>query len=196
MKNNFESGKKLDTEEAQKFSRKHPRCGTSFIFIIMLVTIFSYAILDTIALLFINKLTIFIRFFIHLIFLPLVAGVGYEVLKFLAFRQHIKIFHIFSKPGIWLQNITTQPPNIEQIEVALYALKDAFGDKFYLEVNDLIRGIFIDSPGNHKIKIWFSPMDLKWGDAISWITFLVIFIMIFFQQIRQICKNLYVSIKK
>ena len=124
---NFESGKTLHYSEAQKFSRKHPRCGTSFIFIIMLVTIFSYAIFDTIALFFINNLTIFLRFTMHIILLPLVAGIGYEVLKFLAKRQHIKICSLLSKPGLWLQNITTKPPKKEHIEVAIYALKEAFG---------------------------------------------------------------------
>ena len=127
---NFESGKELSSKEAQKFSTKHPRCGTSFIFIIMLVTIFSYAILDSIALIFITELTIPIRFIMHIICLPLVAGIGYEVLKFLASKQHIKLFRYLSKPGLWLQSITTKCPDEEQIDVAIYALKEAFGDEF------------------------------------------------------------------
>tara|TARA_Y100000590_G_scaffold469107_1_gene654905 strand:- start:222 stop:1175 length:954 start_codon:yes stop_codon:yes gene_type:complete len=126
---NFESGKPLNAEEAQKFSTKHPRCGTSFVFIIMLVTIFSYAILDSIALLFVDQLTIFIRFALHILCLPLVAGAGYEVLKFLASKQQIKIFNYLSKPGLWLQSITTKTPDVSQLEVAIYALKEAFGDQ-------------------------------------------------------------------
>jgi uncharacterized protein YqhQ len=126
---NFESGKELKCEEAQKFSTKHPRCGTSFVFIIMLVTIFSYTILDSIALLFVAKLTILIRFFMHIICLPLVAGFGYEVLKFLASKQHIKFFNYLSRPGLWLQSITTKPPSSNQVEVAIVALKEAFGDQ-------------------------------------------------------------------
>ena len=127
---NFESGKELSSKEAQKFSTNPPRCGTSFIFIIMLVTIFSYAILDSIALIFITELTIPIRFIMHIICLPLVAGIGYEVLKFLASKQHIKLFRYLSKPGLWLQSITTKCPDEEQIDDAIYALKEAFGDKF------------------------------------------------------------------
>tara|TARA_B100001964_G_scaffold240595_1_gene310765 strand:- start:967 stop:1746 length:780 start_codon:yes stop_codon:yes gene_type:complete len=124
---NFESGKRLHYDEAKKFSRKHPRCGTSFIFIIMLVTIFSYAVFDSIALFFINNLTIVLRFIMHIALLPLVAGIGYEVLKFLATKQQIKIFKFLSKPGLWLQEITTKPPQENHIEVAIYALKAAFG---------------------------------------------------------------------
>ena len=126
---NFESGKDLNYNEAQKFSTKHPRCGTSFIFIIMLVTIFSYTVLDSILLLFINQLTIPIRFISHIICLPLVAGFGYEVLKFLASKQHIVFFKALSKPGLWLQSITTKEPDKSQIEVAIFALKEAFGKK-------------------------------------------------------------------
>ena len=126
---NFESGQELSIANAQKFSTLHPRCGTSFIFIIMIVTIFSYAVLDSIALLFVDSLNFFIRLTIHLICLPLVAGIGYEVLKFLSTKQHILIFQFLSKPGLLLQNITTKQPDNEQVEVAIHALKSAFGKK-------------------------------------------------------------------
>ena len=126
---NFESGKELSIENAQKFSTLHPRCGTSFIFIIMIVTIFSYAVLDSIALLFIDELNFFIRLTMHLICLPLVAGIGYEVLKFLSTKQHILFFQFLSKPGLLLQNITTKEPDNDQVEVAIHALKSAFGKK-------------------------------------------------------------------
>jgi len=126
---NFESGKQLNIEEAQKFSTKHPRCGTSFLFIIMLVTIFSYTILDSIALLFINQMTLGIRFVLHIICLPFIAGIGYEVLKFLASKQHVLFFNYLSRPGLWLQNITTKSPDNEQVEVAIVALQEAFGKK-------------------------------------------------------------------
>ena len=124
---NFESGERLSPQIAQTFSTKHPRCGTSFLFIIMLVTIFSYTILDSIALLFLDNLTVLVRFILHLACLPLVAGVGYEVLKFLASKQHISFFRYLSKPGLWLQNITTKQPDDDQVDVAIFALKEAFG---------------------------------------------------------------------
>jgi len=124
---NFESGERLTAQIAQTFSTKHPRCGTSFLFIIMLVTIFSYIILDSIALLFLDNLTVLIRFFLHLACLPLVAGLGYEVLKFLASKQHILFFKYLSKPGLWLQSITTKQPDNDQVDVAIFALREAFG---------------------------------------------------------------------
>ena len=125
---NFESGEELNITNAKNFSTLHPRCGTSFVFIIMLVTIFSHALLDTIALLFLDQLTISIRFIIHIVFLPLIAGIGYEVLKFLAKHQSIFIFNILSKPGLWLQKITTKEPNEAQLEVSIIALTVAFGE--------------------------------------------------------------------
>ena len=126
---NFESGKELNIENAKMFSTKHPRCGTSFVFIIMLVTIFSHAILDYIALLFLDELTIVIRLTLHILFLPLIAGLGYEVLKFLAKKQSSIIFSSLSRPGLWLQGITTKEPTDNQLEVSLVALKTAFGDQ-------------------------------------------------------------------
>ena len=126
---NFESGKKLNVRNAKQFSTLHPRCGTSFIFIIMIVTIFSYTILDSIALFFIDALTFTIRLSMHLLCLPLVAGVGYEVLKFLSSKQDITLFKYLSKPGLLLQNITTKEPDEEQLEIAIHALKSAFGEK-------------------------------------------------------------------
>ena len=125
---NFESGQKLEIQNAQQFPTQHPRCGTSFVFILMLVTIFSYTILDSIALLFINELTYLYRIIFHITCLPLIAGVGYEILKLLSKNQNNFICKALSKPGLWLQNITTSQPTNEQVEVAIYALQKAFGE--------------------------------------------------------------------
>ena len=127
---NFESGEALNVHNAKKFSTKHPRCGTSFVFIIMLVTILSYAVIDSVALLFIEELTHVYRIIFHITCLPLVSGIGYEVLKFLAKYQNNLLCKMLSKPGLWLQNITTNEPTNEQLEVAIYALKMAFGERF------------------------------------------------------------------
>ena len=127
---NFESGKKLNIENAATFSTKHPRCGTSFVFILMLVTILTYSITDSfISVIFHYEFSIITRVLIHLLFLPLIAGIGYEVLKFLSTKQHILFFNLLSKPGLWLQNITTSEPTSDQLEVSLTALKTAFGDE-------------------------------------------------------------------
>jgi len=126
---NFESGDKLSIKNAQKFSTKHPRCGTSFVFILMLVTMCTYAITDSIIAHFqLIIFTIPTRIIIHLILLPIVTGLGYEVLKFLATKQNNLFFSGLSKPGLWLQNITTNEPSDDQVEVSIAALKSAFGD--------------------------------------------------------------------
>ena len=124
---NFESGQSIDVKTAQKFSTQHPRCGTSFVFILMLVTIITYAVTDSlVAYLGLISFTIPTRILFHLVLLPLVTGIGYEVLKFLAKKQHNMFFASLSKPGLWLQNITTKEPTDEQVEVSITALKSAF----------------------------------------------------------------------
>jgi len=127
---NFESGKNINIENAQKFSTKHPRCGTSFVFILMIVTIFTYSIIDSLFVYIMPiNLNMPLRILLHLSCLPLVSGVGYEVLKFLAKRQNNNIFRFLSLPGLWLQHITTSKPNDMQVEVSIAALYTAFGDQ-------------------------------------------------------------------
>ena len=126
---NFESGKELNIFNAQQFSTQHPRCGTSFLFIIMLVAILSFAILDSVVLLYVEELKIWMRLIFHIPFIPIVAGLGYEVLKLTAKHRGNIFFRALAQPGLWLQNITTKQPEDEQVEVALIALKEAFGDK-------------------------------------------------------------------
>ena len=125
---NFESGKKLNVFNAQQFPTQHPRCGTSFLFIIMIVAILSFAFLDTVIMLYVNELKIWMRLVLHIPFMPVVAGMGYELLKLTAKYRNNIFFLALAKPGLWLQNITTKQPDDEQVEVALKALKEAFGD--------------------------------------------------------------------
>ena len=126
---NFESGKKLSVQNAKLFSTQHPRCGTSFLFIIMIVAMLSFAILDSIYIYYIGELKIWMRLILHIPFIPIVASIGYEVLKITAKYNTNIIFKILSQPGLWLQNITTKEPNDLQIEVAITALNEAFGNK-------------------------------------------------------------------
>jgi uncharacterized protein YqhQ len=125
---NFEAGQELTVENAQSFPTQHPRCGTSFLFIIMIVAIFSFAILDTVMIYYIGELKVWMRLTYHIPFMPIVAGMGYEVLKLTAKHRNNILFRSLAKPGMWLQNITTKQPDDEQVEVALQALKAAFGD--------------------------------------------------------------------
>ncbi len=125
----FEAGLPLNVSETKQFPTQHPRCGTSFLFIVMIVAIISFGILDSILLQFIYKLTAVNRILFHIPFIPFVAGVGYEVLKLTAkYRQHF-IFRILSTPGLWLQLITTKIPDDDQANIALEALKHAFGEE-------------------------------------------------------------------
>tara|TARA_B100000315_G_C14100454_1_gene373466 strand:- start:41 stop:532 length:492 start_codon:yes stop_codon:yes gene_type:complete len=124
---NFESGRKLTIENAQSFPTQHPRCGTSFLFIIMIVAIFSFAVLDTVMIYYIGELKVWMRLAYHIPFIPIVAGMGYEVLKLTAKHRDNILFIVLAKPGLWLQNITTKQPDDAQIEVALKALEEAFG---------------------------------------------------------------------
>ena len=130
---NFESGKKINVKNAQKFSTKHPRCGTSFVFILMIVTIFTYSIIDSLFVYMVPlDLNMPLRILLHLSCLPVVSGIGYEVLKFLAKKQNNIVFRFLSSPGLWLQHITTSEPTDEQLEVSIAALHAAFGDKINL----------------------------------------------------------------
>ena len=126
---NFESGKELSIDNAKQFPRQHPRCGTSFLFIIMIVAILSFALLDSIVILYVNELKIWMRLIFHIPFIPIVGGLGYEVLKLTAKHRGNFFFLALAKPGLWLQNITTKQPDDQQLEVAVKALKVAFGDK-------------------------------------------------------------------
>jgi len=113
---NFESRQELNVENAQRFSTLHPRCGTAFLLVVMLVSIlvFSIAHFDT----FTGKLLS------RIILLPLVAGISYEIIRYSA--KHPKsILRVVTFPGLLLQKITTQPPDNTQVEIAIRALEEA-----------------------------------------------------------------------
>lgn len=126
----FEAGKNLTVENTREFKTFHPRCGTSFIFIVLLVSILMFALIDSFIILGFGSITLKIRIIFHLALLPLVAGVAYEFLKLTAKYQNKSIGKWLTMPGLWLQHITTKPPSDDQVEIAIAALKAAFGDKF------------------------------------------------------------------
>ena len=127
---NFESGKAVTVKNAQTFPTQHPRCGTSFLFIVMISAIIIFSIIDTIFIGFFGSLTVISRILLHLLMTPLVAGIGYEVLKLSARNGNNAIFRTLRAPGLWLQNITTKEPEDAMVEVAIESLKAAFGDKY------------------------------------------------------------------
>jgi len=126
----FEAGKNLTIENTREFKTFHPRCGTSFIFIVLLVSILMFALIDSFIILGFGSITLRLRILFHLALMPLVAGVGYEFLKLTAKYQNKSIGKWLTMPGLWLQHITTKPPSDDQVEIAIIALKAAFGDKF------------------------------------------------------------------
>lgn len=113
---NFESGKPVSIENARTFSTFHPRCGTSFLLVVMMVSIAVYAVIPAHG--FMEKMAV------RVVALPLIAGLSYEVIRFAA-RRRGSLLALFTAPGLWLQRITTQPPSDEQTEVAIIALNRA-----------------------------------------------------------------------
>ncbi|MCX6122037.1 MAG: DUF1385 domain-containing protein [Ignavibacteriales bacterium] len=110
-----------------KYSRFHPRCGTSFLLIVAFVAILSFSLLDAFLLMFLTSITLPIRLLTHLPFIPIVGGLAYEIIKFSAKHGTTWWGRLLIAPGLWLQRITTKEPTESQIEVALVALKCALG---------------------------------------------------------------------
>lgn len=113
----WEKGLPLEVAHARVQPRQHPRCGTSFLMIVMLVSIILFSIVKFDSLLF-NMLT-------RIALVPVIAGVSYEIIRLSAQREGSFIFKLITRPGLWLQNVTTKEPNDQQLEVAIYALKES-----------------------------------------------------------------------
>ena len=127
----FESGEELTIANVKKHSRFHPRCGTSFLFISMINVIIIYAFVDALVMhLFDVTLTIQLRLLYHLPLIPLVMGIGYEVLKFSSRNLEKWYISWMAKPGLWLQRITTKEPDDSMIECAITSLKVGFGEEW------------------------------------------------------------------
>jgi uncharacterized protein YqhQ len=124
----YESGEDLAIENVRKFGARHPRCGTSFILIVAVFAILVYSLSDTIYFILAGiPPTLPKRFLIHFCLLPLVVGIGYELLKLSAKTRHNRITKFLIAPGLWIQRITTQEPSDDQLEVAIVALQNALG---------------------------------------------------------------------
>ncbi|MGN0639310.1 MAG: DUF1385 domain-containing protein [Huintestinicola sp.] len=115
----YEAGLELTVENVRKQTRFHPRCGTSFIFLVVLLSIAIG--------MFLPWDNVFARFGLQLLMLPVEASIGYELIK-LAGRCDNIFTRIISAPGLWLQHITTCEPDDPQIEVAIAALKPCIPD--------------------------------------------------------------------
>ena len=122
--NCLEAGVPLTPENVDNFSRLHKRCGTSFIFIVMIISMVFFF--------FIRVDTIWLRIVLRLLFLPLVAGVSYEFIRIAGSSDH-PLVQIFSKPGLALQKLTTKEPDHSMIEVAIASVEGVFDWREYLE---------------------------------------------------------------
>lgn len=122
----YESGDELTPENAKKHTRFHPRCGTSFVFVMLLLSILVYALVYMIP---VMRENLWLKFGSKLIILPLIVGLGYEFIRY-AGRHDNVIVKIFSFPGLLMQRLTTKEPDLEQLEVAIYSLKVALSDEF------------------------------------------------------------------
>lgn len=114
--NCYESKLSLTIKNVKKFPTAHPRCGTSLIVVVIALSIVIFALIKT-PIWYVNLAQ-------RIIFIPLIAGLGYEIAKFLALRYDKKFWFWLTKPGMWTQSLTTKEPDEKQIEVAIKALKN------------------------------------------------------------------------
>ena len=113
----WEKGLDLNVANATGQRRQHPRCGTSFLMVVMLVAIVLFSVIKFDA--------TWMNLVVRIALMPLVAGLSYEVIRYAAKKESSAIFKIMTLPGLWLQNITTQEPDGEQLEVAIRALDES-----------------------------------------------------------------------
>jgi len=113
----WEAGLPLTVDNARPQPRQHPRCGTSFLMVVMLVAIVLFSVIKFDSLL--------LNFLIRIALMPVVAGLSYEIIRLSAKKESSWFFKLMTRPGVWLQNITTQEPDDKQLEVAIEALKES-----------------------------------------------------------------------
>ncbi len=113
----WEKGLDLTPGNATQQRRQHPRCGTSFLMVVMLVAIVLFSV--------INFEATWLNLLVRIALMPLVAGLSYEVIRYAAKKESSAIFKFMTLPGLWLQNITTQEPDDQQLEVAIRALDES-----------------------------------------------------------------------
>ncbi|MDE3179022.1 MAG: DUF1385 domain-containing protein, partial [Acidobacteriota bacterium] len=110
------NGGRVDLESARRATRFHPRCGTSFLLVVMVIALIVY--------LFLPFQSFAWKLIVRILLLPLIAGVSYEFIRYAAKAQGW-VWHCASQPGLWLQRITTREPNDSQLETAIHALESA-----------------------------------------------------------------------
>lgn len=122
--NCIEHGLELNVENVRKSSKQHKRCGTSFLLIVMLISILFF--------MFIRVDSAVLKVVLRVLLMPVISGVSYEFIR-IAGRSDNPVVNLLSKPGLWLQNITTKEPDDEMIEVAIASVEAVFDWKSYVE---------------------------------------------------------------
>jgi len=120
----YENGSELTIQNIKKFSTHHPRCGTSFLFIVIIISIIVFTLS--------GWQSVLIRTVLRLLLLPIIVGISYEIIRW-AGKSESFLAKIVSYPGLWLQNITTREPDEKQIEVAIEALKEVIPEDAKLD---------------------------------------------------------------
>jgi uncharacterized protein YqhQ len=115
--NAFEAGVPLDIVSVRKYSTAHTRCGTSFLLVVLVVSIFVFALL--------GRPDIWLSIASRILLLPVIAGISYEMIRLEAAHSHNRLMHWLLLPGLWLQAMTTRPPSDSQLEVGITAMKKA-----------------------------------------------------------------------
>ena len=110
----FISGEELTVENARKYSRFHPRCGTSFILIVLIISILAFLAVPA-------SIGVLYRFLLRIAAVPVIVGVTYEIIKLVG-RFDNTFTRIISAPGLWLQRLTTREPDDSQLEIAIAAI--------------------------------------------------------------------------
>lgn len=113
----WEAGEELTVENARRKPRQHPRCGTSFLMLVMLVAIVMFSVVRFDSLL--------LNFATRILLIPVIAGISYEIIRASATSKGQLALSIITRPGLWLQNITTKEPDDSQLEVSITALKES-----------------------------------------------------------------------
>ncbi len=113
----WEADEELTVANARTKRRQHPRCGTSFLMVVMLVSIVAFSV--------VKFDSLFLNFLVRLTLIPVVAGVSYEIIRASAKSKAQWFFSVITRPGLWMQNITTKEPDDSQLEVAIVALKES-----------------------------------------------------------------------
>lgn len=113
----WEADEELTVANARTKRRQHPRCGTSFLMVVMLVSIVAFSV--------VKFDSLFLNFLVRLTLIPVVAGVSYEIIRASAKSKAQWFFSVITRPGLWMQNVTTKEPDDSQLEVAIVALKES-----------------------------------------------------------------------